>query len=103
MSTWDVAGPLWQWSRGKMFFITLPEDASDEIAEATQGATRGFGSVRVEVTCGSTTWRTSLFPSTSDGAYVLPMKKSVREAEGLAEGSTAHLRVRILGGEGERT
>lgn len=85
-----------------MFFITLPEEASDEIAEATEGATGGFGSVRVEVTCGSTTWRTSLFPSTSDGAYVLPMKRAVREAEGLAEGSTAYVQVRVLGTEGER-
>lgn len=97
MSTWEITAPLWQWSSGNWFFVTVPEDASDEIAEASEGATGGFGSVRVEVTCGATTWRTSIFPSKSAGAYVLPMKRAVREAEGLAEGSAAYLRLRLLG------
>jgi hypothetical protein len=52
--------------------------------------------VRVEVTCGATTWRTSLFPSSSAQAYVLPVKKSVRSAEGLAEGSRAAVHLTLL-------
>lgn len=103
MSTWEVAAPVWEWASGGWFFVTLPEDTSDEIAEASEGATGGFGSVRVEVTCGKTTWRTSLFPSKEAGAYVLPMKRSVRQAEGLAEGSAAYLRVHVLGADGERS
>ena len=37
----------------------------------------------MRVTVGSTTWTTSVFPSDRDGGYVLPMKKKVRQAEGL--------------------
>ena len=40
------------------------------------GARRGAPS-------GETVWRTSLFPSAEAGAYVLPVKKAVRVAEGL--------------------
>ena len=80
---------------GAWFFVSLPFDASDEI-EAVAGpgrSDRGFGSVRVEVTIGDSTWRTSVFPSTEQKTYVLPVKKAVRVAEGLEEGSTATVRL----------
>ena len=102
MATWEVSAPVWQWPSGNWFFLTVPDDVSDEIAEVTEGTAGGFGSVRVEVTCGATTWRTSLFPSSSAHAYVLPMKRSVREAEGLTEGSTAYVRLRLLDAGGDR-
>ncbi|WP_312855852.1 DUF1905 domain-containing protein [Nocardioides stalactiti] len=94
MTTYDFTAPLWRWlakdeeTSGSWFFVSLPFDVSDEI-EATAGPGKGFGSVRVEVTVGATTWRTSVFPSTEQRTYVLPVKKAVRTAEGLAEGSEA--------------
>jgi hypothetical protein len=96
MGSWEIRAPVWRWSDGNWFFLTVPDDVSDEIAEASEGTAGGFGSVRVEVTCGRTTWRTSLFPSKGANAYILPMKKSVREAEGLTGGDTAHVQVRLL-------
>ena len=84
--------PLWRWkareeSSSSWFFVTLPKEASDEI-EDRFGGLRGFGSVRVEVTVGSTTWRTSVFPSSEHEAFVLPVKKAVRQAEAIAEDAT---------------
>lgn len=102
MGTWEVSAPVWQWPGGNWFFLTVPDGVSDEIAEVTEGTAGGFGSVRVEVTCGRTTWRTSLFPSSSARAYVLPMKKAVREAEGLADGMTASVRIRLIGSANDR-
>ena len=96
MSTWRFEAPLWQWPGGNWFFLTLPEDVSDDIAEASEGTAGGFGSVRVEVTSGATTWRTSIFPSSSAQAYVLPVKKSVRQAERLTDGSGVSVRLRLL-------
>jgi len=43
---------------------------------------RGFGSIRVTVTVGDTTWKTSVFPN-KDGTYGLPIKASVRQKEGI--------------------
>jgi hypothetical protein len=74
----------------------VPEDVSDEVDEAVGDATGGFGSVRVEVTVGSSVWRTSLFPSTSEGAFVLPVKKAVRDVEGLDDDAPAEVTIRLV-------
>lgn len=70
-------------------FVTVPTDISDEIEATTTGAPRGFGSVRVRVTVGATSWATSVFPDSKRGAYVLPVKAEVRGREGLAVGTRA--------------
>ena len=77
-------------------FVTLPLDVADAIEEITAPTRRGFGSVRVEVTVGSTTWRTSLFPDTKAESYVLPMKKPVRIAERLTEGDSVEIRIELV-------
>ena len=68
-------------------FVTLPAEVSDQIEAQTTAHRRGFGSVRVEVTIGATTWPTSLFPDSKRGAYILPVKAEVRRREGLSAGT----------------
>lgn len=100
----DVAGgvafdaTLWLWDGDAAWhFVTLPEPLSDAIEwhAAAHGQERGFGSVRVEVTVGATTWRTSLFPDKGRGAYVLPVKREVRVREGLEVGSDVRVGLRL--------
>ena len=50
----------------------------------------------VEVTVGSTTWRTSIFPDTKSASFVLPVKKAVRLAERLDDGSSVAARLVLL-------
>lgn len=99
MTTYDFDAPLWRWEAkdeaSAWFFVSLPFDASDEI-EAVAGPGKGFGSVRVEVTIGGSTWRTSVFPSAEQKTYVLPVKKAVRAAEGLDEGTMATVRLSLV-------
>jgi len=87
---------VWRWREGSWRFVTLPEDVSDEIDQVVGDAAGGFGAVRVEVTVGGTVWRTSLFPSAEAGAYVLPVKKAVRVAEGLDDDDLAEVTVRLV-------
>lgn len=89
---------LWQWDATETawFFLTVPGDVSDDIEARTVDQTRGFGSVRVEVTIGATTWRTSVFPDSKQEAYVLPVKRAVRAAEELGEGTTAAVELSVL-------
>lgn len=94
---WTFTTNLWQWKGGAWRFVTVPEDVSDEVDEVVGDATGGFGSVRVEVTAGSTTWLTSLFPSTEQGAYVLPVKKAVRTAEGVGDDDPLEVTIRLVG------
>lgn len=76
-------------------FVTLPHDLADEIDEITSPTRRGFGSVRVSVTAGTTSWSTSLFPDTKLQSYVLPVKRSVRVAEALEAGAMITVELRL--------
>ena len=57
---------------------------------------RGFGAVKVEVNLGESVWQTSLFPDKRSGAYLLPVKASVRRAEGLQDGDTLKFTLRLV-------
>ncbi len=87
--TYDFDAELWEWkAQGGWFFVTVPRPESDDL-RIESGPPRGFGSVRVEVTIGATTWRTSVFPDKDSHCYVLPVKKAVRQAESLDTGEVA--------------
>ena len=92
--------PLWIWEssgEGAWHFVTLPEDAADEIKAIADGhVRRGFGSVRVEATVGPSTWRTSIFPSKESGSYVLPVKKEVRTRAAVGEGDEVDVDLTLL-------
>lgn len=97
--TWEFDAHLWLWearAADSWTFVSLPTDVADEVLEIGEPVARGFGSLRVEVTLGATTWRTSIFPSKGQGTYVLPIKRAVRRAEGLTDGDATHLRLRLL-------
>jgi hypothetical protein len=81
--------PLWRWSSrsDSWWFVTVPPEQSDELAELPLPP-RGFGSIKVTATLGGTTWSTSVFPSDEQRGYVLPVKRAVRVAEGVADGGT---------------
>jgi hypothetical protein len=78
------------------YFVSLPVDDADAIADHVADRTNAFGSVRVEATIGDTSWRTSLFPDTRSGTYLLPVKKAVRSAEGLSDGTPVSVRLSVL-------
>ena len=89
--------PLWRWKGDSAWhFVTLPFDQSDEIDERTTATQGGFGSVKVRVTVGTTTWTTSLFPSSEQKSYILPMKAAVRKAESLREGDPVQVRLELV-------
>jgi hypothetical protein len=90
---------LWRWDARRSdswTFVSLPADRSEEIRELAGGSRRGFGSLRVRVTVGGSTWTTSIFPGSGDRAYVLPLKRSVRVAESLDVGDVASVTVELL-------
>lgn len=94
--------PLWIWpANASWYFVTLPRDQADELrffsSEAMSGVKRGFGSVKVEVIIGETTWKTSVFPDKKSHSFVLPVKKEVRRQEGLAAGDDVTVTLRPLG------
>ncbi len=95
--TFRFSAELWRYQgQAAWFFVTLPFDVADDIEEISRPVQRGFGSVRVRVTVGSTTWSTSLFPDTRAESYLLPVKKAVRTAEGLQEGAPVEVSLDLV-------
>lgn len=87
-------GPLWRWTTpaapAAWFFVTI-DGAAGEALSATalmrrmEKTLRGFGLLKVTARIGDSTFKTSLFPSKELG-WLLPVKASVRKAEGISEG-----------------
>jgi hypothetical protein len=90
------AGPVWRWKSqnadapAAWFFVTIDGDTAAAIRRVA-GLRRGFGSIRVNARIGLSTFATSLFPAKALNGFLLPVKASVRKAEGLAEGSIAEV------------
>ncbi|GAA2993412.1 hypothetical protein JOD63_001599 [Microbacterium terrae] len=94
----EFEAPVFRWSAredSSWYFVAVPPELSEEIREIPRPY-RGFGAVRVSAAIGGSRFQTSIFPDSSQGAYVLPLKKSVRDAEGLDEGALAAVRLEVL-------
>jgi len=78
--------------KGGWCFITLPRDWTSPLKVVRGSQAGAWGSMRVEATIGASTWRTSLFPDSKAGAFLLPIKAEVRRREGIAPGD----RVRVV-------
>lgn len=81
---------------GAWHFITIPTEISEDIKKLFSDKAKGWGSIPVETTVGSSTWKTSLFPDKKLGAYILPIKKDVRKKENILEGDTLTILLEIL-------
>lgn len=91
----EFESPVTRWDKrvDSWYFATMPEELSVELRELPSPP-RGFGSLRVQARIGATIWNTSIF--FSDGAFVLPLKKAVRDSCGIAEGEVITVDLDIL-------
>ena len=77
------SGPIWFWRGPAPFhFVTVPPAEAQMIAEIAPVVTYGWGMIPASVTIGDTTVTTSLWPK--EGGYIVPVKKSLQDAEHLA-------------------
>ena len=95
----SVTSLLWIWqgsdAAGRWYFITVPEEQSDEIRAHAFGNPRGFRSVKVEARIHDVSWRTSVFPLNS-GGYLLPVKAEVRRRAGIGAGDEVTVALELL-------
>lgn len=93
----EFESELWEHDgQGAWCFVTVPPDPSEDI-RLSGAMPAGFGSYKVEVTVGATTWQTSVFPDNRSEGFVLPVKKAVRAAEGLGVGDVVRVSLEVLG------
>ena len=92
----EFSGAVWYWKGPSPYhFLTVPQPQSSELKEIAPLVTYGWGMIPVHAQIGRTRFTTSLFHK--DGLYVLPLKDSVRKAEGIEEGDhvTARIEVKV--------
>jgi hypothetical protein len=93
----EFTATLYRWpARNDVWvFAQLPEQLSQDLHD-TPRPRAGFGAVRVRVALGGSRWTTSVFPSSADGPYVLPVKKAVRTAEGVDVGDAVVIALEVV-------
>jgi hypothetical protein len=72
-------------------FVEVPHVAAREIGQVASLVTYGWGAIPAAVHIGETAWHTSLFPR--EGGYLLPVRDSVRAAEGIELGDVVDVRL----------
>lgn len=77
-------------------FVNVDRKQSEALKKKYGQSRRGFGSLPVEVTIGKTLWKTSVFPDTHSGTYLLPLKAKVRAAEDIEAGDTVTFSIKVL-------
>ena len=93
---YPIKAKVWQYpGDAGWHFITVPKDISDDIKKLFGGRARGWGSLRVTITLGSSTWDTSIFPDKKEGAYLLPLKANIRKKEHVLMGDTVDFLLEI--------
>lgn len=76
-------------------FALVPKVLSAKIKKTFSGMEAGFGSLKVLAQVGKSVWKTSIFPDTKKGIYMLPLKASVRKTENIKAGQTINLNLTI--------
>lgn len=90
----EFSGSLWHWAGpAPHFFVPVPEGPCRDLRDAARLVTYGWGMIPVRARIGGTEWKTSLFPK--DGRYLVPVRASVRQAEGLSEGDEVTVRLDV--------
>lgn len=91
-----LTNPLWRYTGAKAswYFITIDGPYADKLKfEGRKG--KGWRQVKVRAKIGNTEWETSAFPDKERG-YVIPVKKSVRQAEQLKENEPIKLTLILI-------
>jgi hypothetical protein len=90
----EFSGEVWFW-RGPApwHFITVPEEQCAALQAASGAVTYGWGMIPVTAKVGRTRWTTSLFPK--DGRYIVPVRTSIRKAEGLDIGDVVKIELTV--------
>lgn len=92
----EFSAKIWFWKGpSPWYFVTVPEKQCQDLKAMSGFVTYGWGMIPTTARIGKTKWKTSMFPK--NGAYIVPLKVSVRKAEKLQEGDEVTVRLQIGG------
>ncbi|TAL50453.1 DUF1905 domain-containing protein [Patescibacteria group bacterium] len=88
---------IWLYSGDKAawHFLTLSNVAAEKLKAAFKQPRRGWGSIPVIVQIGKSQWKTSVFPESKLGIFILPIKAKVRKVENIKHGRTVSFTIEV--------
>ncbi len=96
INNFDLKAEVWLYpGKAAWHFITIPENEGELINELFSNLKRGWGSLKVNVTIGATSWDTSIFPDKKSNSYLLPLKSEVRKKEKIEIGDVVNFILKI--------
>lgn len=95
--TYRFDAELWEYTgQAAWVFLTVPAEHAADIAAIPRAPRPGFGSIRVSVSLGGSTWRTSIFPDSKAGTFLLPVKKAIRARERVEPGDVVSVSLELV-------
>lgn len=85
---------VWEWRGPAPYhFVSVSVEIAQEIKELASAVTYGWGMIPVAGKIGNTSFTTSLWAK--NGTYVVPLKDSVRKAEGISLDDTVSVELTL--------
>ena len=85
---------VWEWRGPAPYhFVSVPLEIAQEIKELASAVTYGWGMIPVAGKIGNTSFTTSLWAK--NGTYAVPLKDSVRKAEGISLDDTVSVELTL--------
>ncbi len=85
---------VWEWRGPAPYhFVSVPVEIAQEIKELASAVTYGWGMIPVAGKIGNTSFTTSLWAK--NGTYAVPLKDSVRKAEGISLDDTVSVELTL--------
>ncbi len=85
---------LWPGMQSAWHFVYVDGPVKDKILK--NATTHHMGMIKVQATLGETVWETSLFPNKKENCYIMALKKSVRQAEGIFNGDAVEIQLELI-------
>lgn len=79
---YEFKATVWQHEApGGWFFVTLPEDVSNEIRENLKWQEEGWGRLKAKAAIHVSEWDTAIWFDSKHKRYLLPLKSEIRKKE----------------------
>lgn len=75
--------------------MSVPKDVSQTIKTKYSTTKKAWGSIAVEAVIAEISWKTSIFPDSKSGLYLLPLKAQIRKRLGIAADDKIKLTISI--------
>ncbi len=98
MPEYSFTAEIWLYpGKAAWHFASVPTAESAQIKTLFGGLSKGWGSIPVNATIGKASWRTSIFPDSKSGQYLLPLKAAVRKQAQVKAGDSISIILEVLG------